>query len=75
MRKGKGQCPLRRCRSGKPPTVATTENIGDGAWRVFICDECAKALGLAKGADLPEADTVRRLLVAYYRKGGKHGSR
>ena len=47
------KCELRKCKSGAKGTVRVFENIGDGSWLVYICEECAERLGLREFDDLP----------------------
>ena len=62
------KCELRWCRSGEPAEVHVGENIGDGCWRVVICQECATALGLREEQDLPGASEVEKQLRKHYKK-------
>ena len=55
-------CELKWCKSGEEGWIRVTENIGDGAFSVFICDHCADALGINGGDDLPEPEVVQRCL-------------
>jgi len=62
------KCEIRWCKSGEPATVRVTENIGDGAFRVDICQQCATVLDLNVGDDLPDANDVEKALEAHYPK-------
>ena len=55
-------CDLRWCNTGEPGTVRVIENIGDGAWTVEICHDCATRLQLRENDELPEATEVQRVL-------------
>ena len=56
------KCEIRWCRKEDSRLVYVNENIGDGSWRVGICRECAKKLGLKKGGDLPSVPIVMQKL-------------
>lgn len=56
-------CEVRWCESGKPGTVNVNEVIGDGTFRVVICRDCAKSIGVKRGQCLPEPSRVQRLLA------------
>jgi protein-arginine kinase activator protein McsA len=53
------ECQVRWCQSKQPATVPVTENIDDGAFRAVICRQCAEAIGVQAGDDLPEPDVCR----------------
>jgi len=58
-----GTCEIRWCRAENQPVIHVNENIGDAAYNVDICEECAGILGLKQGDDLPlSSETVRRKL-------------
>lgn len=63
------ECEIRWCRQSDNELIHVNENIGDGAWRVGICRECARRLGLKQGDDLPPAYIVREMLLRP-QKGG-----
>lgn len=47
-----GACELKDCsRSGV--RIRVTEAMDDGCWSVLICTDCAEALGLRPGGELP----------------------
>ncbi len=52
-------CEIKWCGRNTSKLIYVNENIGDGAWRVGICRECAEKLGLKNGGDLPLAHIVR----------------
>lgn len=51
--------------TGDFKTIHVNENIGDGSWRVEICETCAKLLGLKEGDDLPDTKTINKILGNY----------
>src|SRR6185436_11782836 len=57
-------CDLIHCISKKKDRrlISVNENLGDESYNVSICKTCAKALNLKKGMDLPDANTVTKLL-------------
>lgn len=57
-------CQIRWCKSGLPGTVSVSENIGDGLWRLSICQQCADIIGMKDNDVLPTADTVEAMLAA-----------
>jgi hypothetical protein len=61
-------CEIRWCGTPAEGLVSVNENIGDGSFRVVICDQCAAALGLKEGDDLPEPAVVKSKI-----EGGFHG--
>jgi len=61
------KCALRWCESDKPGIVEACENIGDGAWSTMICEDCARALCMPHGGDLPAPHIVQDRLRTYYR--------
>ena len=56
------KCLIRWCKSGLDGTVPVNENIGDQSYRTEICINCATALGIKEGDDLPDANVVERTL-------------
>lgn len=64
-------CELTRCVSRHKNFVGihVNENIEDQSFRTFICQDCADALGLQEGYDLPDnIININRLLNAARRK-------
>jgi len=55
-------CELRLCQSGDPAVVSVSEIIGDGAFRVGICQQCADELGLKDDGELPDFVTVKKMI-------------
>lgn len=55
-------CQIRWCGEKDDSLVYVNEIIGDGSFRVGICHECARRLGLKEGDDLPKAYIVRERL-------------
>ncbi len=55
-------CEIKWCGQTDGSLVYANENIGDGSWRVGICHECARRLGMKEGDDLPPAHIVRQKL-------------
>lgn len=58
-----GTCQLQWC-ADVGPLVFVNENIDDGSWRVGICQQCAGALGIKDGGDLPAFEIVESRLFA-----------
>lgn len=55
-------CEIRWCRQKDDSLVYVNENIGDGSWRVGICHDCARRLGLKQNGDLPPSYKVKAIL-------------
>lgn len=56
-------CELFLCNSGEKGKVPVNENIGDGSWLVWICEDCADKLNLSDFDDLPNPEVVESLLL------------
>lgn len=72
------RCEIGWCGKKTDKPVYVNENIGDGSWRVCICQDCAIKLGLKAGDDLPSTPEIKRRLgiacPSILRiKGGNHG--
>lgn len=65
-----GKCEIRWCINNRKANgkISVTEVIGDGAFRVDICRDCANILGMVEGMDLPDPDVVEKTLKRYKRK-------
>jgi len=61
-----GDCEIRWCKSGKSATRHVNENIGDGCFRVTICESCFAVLEphLNYNRDLPSPVKVKAVLAA-----------
>ena len=57
-------CEIRWCKSGQLGTVRVVENIGDGAYSVWICKQCANDIGVRAEQDLPSPARVGTILRA-----------
>lgn len=55
-------CAIRWCKSGDPATIRVNETADDGCWSVTICQQCADAMSLKEGDDLPEPAVVQAAL-------------
>lgn len=60
------ECPLRWCKSGMPAVLMVNENIGDASFVTRICIECADAIPVTVGGDLPSRGEVERKLRRRY---------
>jgi len=56
------RCEIGWCGKKTNQLVPVNENIGDGSWRVLICQECADKIGLKAGDDLPSTQIVKQRL-------------
>lgn len=68
-------CQIRWCKKETEALIAVNENIGDGSFRVAICLDCAETLGLKPGDDLPEPETVRKILTESKKGGDQLGNK
>lgn len=57
-----GRCQIVLCTTGAPAAVHVSEIIGDGAFRVGICQRCADGLGLSENDNLPDLATVEEMI-------------
>jgi len=59
-----GTCEIKWCKAKKNPVIYVNENIGDVAYLVNICKDCARILGLKEFNDLPSPQSVQKKLKA-----------
>jgi len=59
------RCEIRWCGKETDELVQVNENIGDGSWRVCICQECADKIGVEAGDDLPSAELVKKRVISH----------
>jgi hypothetical protein len=62
-----GKCEIRWCKSNDSELIEANENIGDGCYRVLICQTCAEILNVKINNDLPEPSVVERKLKEFRR--------
>jgi hypothetical protein len=55
-------CEIQWCGRKSSEGVTVYETVGDAPQDVWICRDCAEKLGLKNHGDLPDAETVKRLI-------------
>ena len=66
-----GTCEIKWCRRDGE-LISVSENIGDGSWLIGICTDCAAAIGVDEGDDLPDSTVVYARLKKAGRVGHAH---